>query len=39
MTSRSQADVGGLFQWLMRKQFEKLFDTSLNALKLVLESG
>lgn len=39
MTSRSQADVGGLFQWLTRKQFEKLFDTSLNDLKLVLESG
>lgn len=39
MTSRSRADVGGLFQWLMRKQFEKLFDTSLNALKLILEAG
>ena len=39
MTSRSQADVGGLFGWLMSKQFEKQLDTSLNALKLVLESG
>jgi len=39
MTSKSQADVGGLFQWLIDKQFGKQLDTSLNALKLVLESG
>ena len=39
MTFKSQAEIGGLFQRLIRKQFEKQLDTSVNALKLVLESG
>lgn len=39
MTFRSQADIGGLFQRLIGKQFEKQLDTSVNTLKLVLESG
>lgn len=41
MTFRSQAEPGSLFrlfQWVMSKQFEKQLDTSVNTLKLVLES-
>ncbi len=39
MTFKSQAEIGGLFKLLVSKQFQKQLDTSLNALKLVLESG
>jgi hypothetical protein len=39
MTFKSQAEIGGVFQRLIRKQFEKQLGTSVNALKLVLESG